>query len=306
MLFAKKCEGASEGNVWDEQTNQNKTIVNDFTTLIAEGEALYAAETNAFLQQRLGYQLTLLYRYSGKLKEASRAFDKMVATTDQKSIVYWWALAHKAGVEYKQEKFANADFHFAQVFAHEDAKKVPVYISWSGGKTVKQSLALCQNNEQRVNVLTLEGLHNPAKNLDNIKAALALDAAAPSLNVLLVREINKIEDWIMTKRIVGYDAAMSSRPYENNENANENSNYELITQRNLAGDKQYAEQVYQWLKTVQAMPQLHTPALWQVATAHLALFLMNSSKKAVHRFHLLSADTIIMSALKMSFLLSVW
>ena len=85
----------------------------------------------------------------------------------------------------------------------------------------------------------------------------SLDPKHPLLNFLLVREVNKIEDWMLTPRYTNFDPSMDPR------GSRWEASQALISER-LKEDEQYARDLSKWLEGVS-----NSSAEWKLVEAYL-------------------------------------
>ncbi len=274
LVFAKKCESSSQK--YSEDWEDAKPLPQaTYDAKIAAARMAFQKEKDTFLKQRYGYQLVMLLRYKADWAACTKAFDDCVEPFGNKSIVYWWALAHKATATHFLGEKEKADYYFAQVFAHDDYKKHRMNQGY-GGDNFKKSLEFCKNNQEKAALHTLEAIHNPGRTLENLQKVYELAPESENLDFLLVREVNKLEDWILTPRMTGGSSANEMEAREDVAAPKDNDmDYNKIKLLNAKSDELYGNKVLNWVKTVANNPKLHNPALWHTATAHIALMLNN-------------------------------
>jgi hypothetical protein len=268
LAFAKRCEGAThtytESNDWPEKPKAIKA----YSALITEGTKMYAAETNDFLKQRLGYQIVMLNRYNADWKGCKTAFEKYVANTSTKSVTYWWAMAHYATAHYFLGDAPKANYLLAQVFANDDYKKSRMHFGFDTEITEK-SMAFCKNNAEKMAVLSLSAMKKHDRALYEMQQIAVLDANEPMLATLLIREVNKVEDWVLSPRMIGLGTATSStQETERNEQYKGVTDYKLIEELNKKDDAAYSKALSSWVSG--QIGKVKNAALWNVAAAHLA------------------------------------
>jgi len=114
-------------------------------------------------------------------------------------------------------------------------------------------------------------IRKPDRNLDNMIGIYNENPASDGLQFLLLREINKIEDWILTPK---YSLFLpSQRP-----DYWENSNATRILQR-VEVDRDYAKKVLEFVNTAD-LSKVSQPDFWQTSKAYL-LFLTKDYKAAI-------------------------
>ena len=275
LHFAKTCEQSSQ-KYSDDWSEAAKPLPTDkYDAVISQARTSFQKENDPFLKQRYGYQLVMLLRYKTDWAACVKAFDDCVAPYGDKTVVYWWALAHKATATYFTGEKEKADYYFAQVFAHDDAKKARMNQGYEA-TNIKKSLEFCKNNDEKAALYTLDAIHSPGRTIENLQKVLDYTPANPDLDVLLVREVNKVEDWVLTPRITGSSPANDVEIRDDVPQVSDATlDYKILEIANLKSDEAYTAKVFTWVKTTASSPKLHNPALWHTAAAHLALILGN-------------------------------
>ncbi len=198
----------------------------------------YKEEKNPFLRRRYAYQLLVMSRY-----DADEArFEQLYAEhfrDDHSDALSNWATFHRAGIVGNP---AEANYLLAQSFLSCPEKRIYCYQHFDK-KLMAKTLALCKDNSERSLVLGLAVLRNPGKALPQIKEMQTLDVKCPLLPLLLVREISKLEDWLLTDELTGMGAA--SYPNDDSQEKWEwdNQQWEAYRNANKLKDKAYLAQV---------------------------------------------------------------
>jgi hypothetical protein len=161
-------------------------------------------EKDRFLKLRFLYQTQRLLHYAGYNKEALTLYNKYLANYSSKSHVKGWALSLKAGEELRLGRPAEAAYLFAKVFAGYPERRVQAYYSFSeAGAPPEQVAKLAKGGSEKAFIYAVNGFHNPHIGLSALENVYDMDPNSELINVLLVREINKIEEGYLTPRING-------------------------------------------------------------------------------------------------------
>lgn len=267
MLFAKKCEyflkpvQTVEGYGWEETPKDDKeTAAKELNRqiklkdLLTSAKGRYDKAKDAFLKMRYGYQIVTLNRYILKTKEnCSALFDKYVAPLKQQSVLRYWAMLHKAS----DLKGAEADYYYSQVFDNCAAKRRRAFQLYNFSKI--DSIALfAKNDKERAAIWAVAAL-NDGKCLNNMKKVYEYQPQSKHLNLLLVNEISKLEDWLLSEPFTKFERETY--------NFEQDSTYDLATLKK--DDKLYLKEVHDWVQKTIAENKIENPALWNLANAHL-------------------------------------
>jgi hypothetical protein len=86
--------------------------------------------------------------------------------------------------------------------------------------SLQLSLPFATNNHEKSVQYVMKSLRYPAHGLDLLKQIYALDPSNKQIPMLLQREVNKLEDWLMTEKQSGYEvsSSMPENSYDMNQN----------------------------------------------------------------------------------------
>ncbi len=204
IMYAKKVEPfvTAYYNNWDaapvDSLKMHKQLLG--------GIQLYNAAKTDFIKLKYGYQIMRLALYNNEAADAIQYYDKYVATNKTESLLQELSLAMKAGALHRMGNDAQSAYFFSKVFASTDVKKISNYISfkWASGSdntVLQNAMSLCTNNTEKANLLALASLTKPANDLSSMQKILSLDSKNEILKTLAVREINKLEETLLTPSI---------------------------------------------------------------------------------------------------------
>ena len=119
--------------------------------------------------------------------------------------MYYRCLSIKAGAFYKTGDYNTAAYLYSLAFNGTDDNKLSNYVSYDwcfgnhgeaeNGPTAsrKAVLALAKSNEQKAVISVMDALHEYNDGLPLMKESYALDPKVKGLDVVMTREINKLE-----------------------------------------------------------------------------------------------------------------
>ncbi len=198
LFFMKKCSFVAETiDEWDEKRNekQEKASTKRANYLI-EGEKLYKSAKNNVIKLRLGYQLVRLAHYNKEYQQTIKLYDKYVEPVFSENQVAYWAMGHKAGAIYSLGQDRGlAGYLFSRMFEKSPAKRVNAYYSFKiyDDKDWARAMELCKNNKEKATLHFLRSINPYNIALEELKSIYALDNQSDYLDILLVRELNKLE-----------------------------------------------------------------------------------------------------------------
>jgi hypothetical protein len=203
MIYAKQCEPyVIPQSDWDTLV----TNIDSSQILIRTGLALRHNTTDKFLKARYTFQVLRLAFYNKRYDQTLHLFDSLIGTFDPKTAMLsdYRSLGLKAGVYYRTKNYPMATYLYAKMFDGPDGLKNTAMISfvWSTSRWAKQNktaiidsaFQLCKNDHERAVITVMQALRSNDKALPLIKKAYALDPNIKGIDVLVNREINKMEE----------------------------------------------------------------------------------------------------------------
>ncbi|HHG85390.1 MAG TPA: hypothetical protein ENJ82_11645, partial [Bacteroidetes bacterium] len=262
LLYAKRCEPyCLSGNDWGDAPANAKGSA----SLVSSGKSAYRATANAFLQQRYAYQIVRLLRYSDQYAEAVTAYEKFALPLDtEKTTIYWWTRAHYAGALRHLKREAQAAYNFAKVFDHCPTRRIQAYYSFRirSDKVWNETMQLSQNNREKATLHFLRGITPNALAIDEIRQIQSLDPGSDQADVLLLREINKLENLLL-----GYPFQRETPLHVGTSpQGNEEASFQL---------KELSQLVNETLRS----NKMHDKSLWQLSAVYLT-FLSGNQETA--------------------------
>ncbi|MDJ1502373.1 hypothetical protein [Xanthocytophaga agilis] len=277
LQFAKNCEVVNSIYNEDPWSRQKTNDTKEYQELISSGEKLYSQTKQPFLQFRYGFQLVRLARYMGDYTLGKQLYKKYIEPYPSQSIVYYWAMWHYA--EMHEDKVYQ-NYLVSQVFDNAHDKKVVAWQFFNRSHT-QESLKYAKTNHERATILLMNELYNPGRSLSVIKQIYTIDPTSDALETLLIREINKLEDWILTPRYTEFDPAVNYR----NQNLYDYTPQErnAYTLKNYKKDMIYLAEVLSFIEHT-STNKIHNPALWNVMAGYLA-YMNNQFDKSSNYLH---------------------
>lgn len=229
LIYAKKIEPFVVGgwNSWDMPERDTVKMVG----LLKNGLQLHAAAKNDFVKLRYAYQVVRLAHYSERYKDCIKWYDELIVPNKTKSVLQDLSLSLKAGALQHTGRKHEAAFLFSQLFINNKAKKISNYKSFDfsvdqyNKEDRNKTLAFAKTDTEKANVLALFSVGNSKSSMAAIQEIKSLDPGSKILPFLISREINKLEEQVLTpylrqslnkeNRFVGYaELDMKSDQYK--------------------------------------------------------------------------------------------
>lgn len=288
LIYAKKCEiNASQPDAdWEE--NKKKPIQSN-NSLKDEGLTAFKKEKNDFLKMKYAFQVLRMAFYAKQDDEVLSLYDQYLANKADRSVAYTRIIGFKAGAHYRNGDKPLAGYYYAKMFDNSDAYKYEAMISfewsrkWYDPETselkkdrIQEIYDLCKTDHERAVVMVMKGLRAyPDFALEDIKKAYALDPKVAGIDVLMNREINKLEEDYFRKLIYAENKLPDARIwYYSIRNL-----YDTEDKTDAATDRKYKDYISALNKfsdQLIADKKAGTPALWYLTKAYLACMQNNA------------------------------
>lgn len=200
ILYAKQAEPYVIGGNGDWENLKRDSL--KMAKLIKNGQQLYTAAKKDFFRAKYAYQVLRLAHYSGRYKDVIDWYNDYESNIKTSNLLQPLCLSLKAGALFHIGKQQEAAYLFSKAFTASEVKRVSNYlgfnwaVDWKANR--QQYLDLCQNNNEKAAMLALFALGSPENDLTNLQEIYKLNPASPQLEVLVVREINKLEEKYFT------------------------------------------------------------------------------------------------------------
>ncbi|MEZ5029084.1 MAG: hypothetical protein R2765_09905 [Ferruginibacter sp.] len=200
ILYAKRVEPYVVGGDGDWEELKRDSL--KMAKLIKNGEQLYAAAKKDFFKAKYAYQILRLAHYSSRYKDVIDWYDNYESNIKTSNLLQPLCLSLKAGALFRTGKQQQAAYLFSKAFSASDVKRISNYlgfnwaVDWKANR--QQYLNLCQDNNEKAAMLALFAMGSPNNELNNLQEIYKLNPANPQLEVLVVREINKLEEKYFT------------------------------------------------------------------------------------------------------------
>ena len=194
LMYAKQCEPyVNAGDNWNAPV---KIDTGKISRLIKNGIQLHAAAKKDLMKDKYAFQVIRLAFYAERPKQAVELFSQLIGERNSGGYTYARCLELKAGGLFRQKLKTEAAYYYSKVFDLNNNLKSSSYMSfdWSVGNDVSGVLKLCKTPHERAVVHVMDGLHNYEYGLPVMQAAYEADPSVDGLDVLMTREINKVEE----------------------------------------------------------------------------------------------------------------
>ena len=252
IAFAKTCSDFNQVNTgWEREDGDMFDRNKKMLAALKRSKGV----KSEIIKKRYRFLAIRLAYYNGDEKKVNEIYNKSFSDNPKDAIDYW-ALYFKSTTE---EMSANRNFNLAQVFVNAPGKRFGALSRFSKGIPIDEVLAFANTNTERANVYVMYAVRHRGRGFSTLKKVQELDPNHPLLDFLLIREVNKVEDWILTPRYTNFEPTIDVRRESYGE-----SN-ELIQER-IKDDEKYGREVAKWMETLNIASD---NATWYIAGAYL-------------------------------------
>lgn len=209
--FAKRAEPyATVESSWDPAPRDTAELSRLGNEAILEAKSA----KSSFLKLRYAYQAQRLLRYAGEHDAARKVYAQFIQNNNSKSHVKGWALAQQAGTEPDSVKSA---YLFSRVFEQYPERRIQAYrcYNWTHAP-FGQVLAIAKNNHERAVLYGIKGFGDPVYNTQYLKEIYSCEPQSPVISILLAREVNKLEETFLDRKLSRQRTSIASPVYSYN------------------------------------------------------------------------------------------
>jgi hypothetical protein len=221
--------------------------------IISIAKSASKAASAPFLKLRYAYQAVRLDQYAGRPEMAIETYNQLaVPYLSADPLIGQWTMCHYAGCLRALEMEAEAAYTFSRVFDLCPSRRVHAWYGWRiwTDEIWESVQAKCKNNHEMATVYFLRGYSSVADPLDDMRQMQDLDPGTKMIEVLLLREVNKLEN-----DLLGFPFASESN----------------LSKR--LGSNAAARELQQFVAEVLSSGKMHDRNVWQLA--HTYLYFLN-------------------------------
>jgi len=235
LKFAKSCSPYSQ-ITYDPWERKGDHLKKQRNKKIKAALKKCSVESNEILKKRYAFLALRLAYYSGNESQVNSIYTNYF-NREKTDVIDYWAAYFKLCFE---PSSAGRNVELAQIFEKCPDKHFAVNQLFDRKIDLPKTLEASKNNREKGNAIVMYALRNPNRSLDLLKELERVDPDNPQLKFLIVREINKIEDWVLTPKYNLFPPSLEGDFYYSNEQENQ------YDQR-VSSDKMYAQEFAGWI-----------------------------------------------------------
>ncbi|TGD59221.1 hypothetical protein [Flavobacterium humi] len=259
LKFAKDCE---EFNTWmdDPWERDDSRILPQRTSLLKKAMALSGSCTKEEFKIRYTFLAIRIAFYNQDFETIRKLYDTVFKLQQDKNILTYWSLYFRTMAE---TDAPLANFYAAQVFKNAPDKRFMIAQQYATKIPIASVLKFAKTDQEKANVYLLAAIKTHDKSLDYLKEVYRLNPKEEGLGFLLLREINKMEDWVFTPYYSLFNPSIETNNYWDKEEASIRN----ILKR-VEADRAYAKKVLAFVAHTDSN-KMDNPILWKACRAHL-------------------------------------
>ncbi|MGL2963617.1 hypothetical protein ACSVH2_07330 [Flavobacterium sp. RSB2_4_14] len=259
LKFAKNCEFF---NSWvDDPWERNEAMtLTQRTKFLNQAIRLSKSTNNKALQFRYIFLAIRMAFYNHEFEKIKTLFETNYQTKLDKDILYYWSLYFRTLAETDK---ALANFYAAQVFVNAPDKRFMVSQQYNNEVAIEEVLKYAKTNKEKANVYLLAAIRKHDKSLAYIKKVYEYQPNFEGLSFLLLREVNKIEDWVFTPYYSLFEPSITTNNYWESEIDNASDVFKRIET-----DRVYASELLAFINNAN-LTTVENPTFWKSCKAYL-------------------------------------
>jgi hypothetical protein len=257
LKFAKSCEFFN--GVYDDPWERKQIMITPKRTqLIDKAIVLSNKVSNKELRLRYTFLAIRLAYYNNEKTTIRKLYDSVFKLQKKADILNYWSLYFRTFAETDK---ALANFYAAQVFANAPDKRFMISGAYNKDISIDLVLKYAKTNQEKANVYLLAGIKKTDQALYYLKQIYKYNPQFDGLSFLLLREINKIEDWVFTPYYSLFNPSISS--YDDVEKKSVNDILKRVEK-----DRIYAGELLEFVNNIN-LKKVDNALLWKINKAYL-------------------------------------
>ncbi|RYM34559.1 hypothetical protein ERX46_04075 [Brumimicrobium glaciale] len=234
LVFAKSYSHLNNsGNYWERNDKQEDSLRN-----VAAQIAVKNANntTDEWLKRRYAFLALRFHFYSNNKAKVIELYDRYFDGKSEWAIDRW-AEYHR--LHFKEDSYQR-NYRVAQLFSSVHSKRNGLWNLYNTKINQERVLDLAATNHEKANVHAMYILRETGKTLNELKTIYQLDPSNELLSFYVIREVNKLENWVLGPEITAYQPVIRDYDYDYNIN-------DKIMKERIEEDRLYAKEFLDWL-----------------------------------------------------------
>jgi hypothetical protein len=259
LKMAKNCETIN--NAFNEDSWERNEVSNTKGRIFLLNKLLQITqrEQNPYFKRKYAFLTIRLAYYTGKKEVITTVFESNF-NESKKDYVYNWSLFFYNFTTTGANSMINA----ANLMANCPEKTYASYYYFHENFKLEEALQQAKNKTEIATIYAYASVQKVDKNLDYLKEIYKNNPKSEILGFLLLREINKIEDWVYTPYYSNYSPSTEYKYW-----GNDNDKITTQTLRTRSEkDRLYAQEVLNFIQSLDSKTT-QNPLVWEAAQINL-------------------------------------
>lgn len=235
LAFAKRYSHLN--TVWDDPWERgDDQIDKKRATAMKKALKLSKQASNSELKRRYAFQALRFAYYNHDPRKVKQLYESYFEGHSELVIDKWatYFFIHQ------QESSNERNFALTQLFADIPSKRFGIFTLFDWEASKDEIMAFATTDKERANVIAMYAIRRQDRSLSVLKEIHQLDPNNSLLAFLMIRELNKVEDWVLGPIYTTYAPVM--RPGMNAYSADQQ-----LIRAAAQEDQLYAKELLSWL-----------------------------------------------------------
>lgn len=265
LITAKECETY---NTFDNNDNWERNEIRKdnsnyyFKILIKK----INSEKSSYLKRKYAFLAIRIAYYNANYNQIKEIFKKHFAN-GEKDYLYYWALY------FNSFHNKNTSNDIANIMAYSKEKKYACYYYFHNQFKLEEALLNANSNEEIANAYAFASVQRIEPNLNYLQKIYENNSNSRILDFLLLREINKIEDWVYTPYYTNFLPSLENSYYWESESSNDILSTKILQTRSQKS-RLYAKEVLDFINKAD-LSKIQDVMLWKAAQINLLFIARN-------------------------------
>jgi hypothetical protein len=258
LNFAKKCSvyNAIIDDPWERKESAN---IPKRMQLINQALNMAKTLTDDDLKCRYAFLAIRLAYYNDDRNIITNTYIQFFSNRKTKNIIDYWSMYF---MTFTETDTIKRNYFTSQVFYFAPDKRVNIFQFYNRNVPLEKTLLLAKTSEEKIAVLMMDGFRKSGKSIEVLKTLYSLKPDLQGLSFLLLREVNKLEDWIYTPYYTNFRPSLEQFDYYW---SRDQSPY---PKNRIKDDRAYAENLLNFVNSVN-IRKVENPELWSIVRSYL-------------------------------------
>ncbi len=262
IKFAKMVEIFLEYDYWEKKyINADKL---EKSISIAQNRLKTIQEPE--IKLRYAYQLIVIGKYLLDWELVNQTFETYFTNDTKNHPLYYWSLFYYSDQLNEIEKHKN----WVQIFENTSAKAPFIILNFTRNKEkLDQIKSLLETPNELSTFYAIQSFKNPGKANREFNEVIKHNPSSPFIEILLIREINKFEDWNLTPIYSNEESSSIRFIWYNEDYEDKEKDLYFLQEKNYQKNKQYFKNFISVCENYLKKNKPKNQNLWFIALSYM-------------------------------------